>query len=74
MNPDRPVNLPLPRLALAMPVTAVASILHRITGIVLFVGVAYLCYLLDLGNGRPRWFRAGRGGVGTLPSANSGCG
>ena len=47
MNSDRPVNLPLPRLALAMPVTAVASILHRITGVVLFVGVFFLCYLLD---------------------------
>ena len=47
MNPDRPVNLPLFRLAMAMPVTAVASILHRITGIVLFVGVFFLCYLLD---------------------------
>ena len=47
MNPDRPVNLPLSRLALAMPVTAVASILHRITGVVLFVGVFFLCYLLD---------------------------
>lgn len=30
-----------------MPVTAVASILHRITGVVLFVGVFFLCYLLD---------------------------
>lgn len=47
MNSDRPVNLPLPRLALAMPVTAVASILHRITGVVLFGGVFFLCYLLD---------------------------
>ena len=47
MNPDRPVNLPLSRLALAMPVTAVASILHRITGVVLFGGLFFLCYLLD---------------------------
>lgn len=48
MHPDRPVNLPLPRLAAAMPVTAVASILHRIAGIVLFAGTLFLCYLLDL--------------------------
>lgn len=48
MHPDRPVNLPLPRLAAAMPVTAVASILHRITGIVLFAGTLFLCYVLDL--------------------------
>ena len=48
MNPDRPVNLSLPRLALAMPVTAVASFLHRITGVVLFAGTFFLCYLFDL--------------------------
>ncbi len=47
MNPDRPVSLPLSRLALAMPVTALTSILHRITGVVLFAGVFFLCYLLD---------------------------
>lgn len=47
MDSDRPVNLPLARLALAMPVTAVVSILHRVTGVVLFVGMFFLCYLLD---------------------------
>ena len=31
-----------------MPVTAVASILHRATGLVLFFGLFYLVYLLDL--------------------------
>ena len=56
MNPDRPVSLPLSRLALAMPVTAVASILHRITGIVLFVGVAFLCYLLERATAGPAGF------------------
>lgn len=34
-----------------MPVTATASILHRMTGVVLFVGAFYLCYLLDLSLG-----------------------
>lgn len=47
MTAERPVNLSLLGLFAAMPVTAVASILHRISGIVLFVGVLYLCYLLD---------------------------
>ena len=56
MNPDRPVNLPLSRLALAMPVTAAASILHRITGIVLFAGVFFLCYLLDRATTDPAGF------------------
>ena len=48
MSRDRPVSLPLPQLFAAMPVTAVASILHRISGIGLFVGALYPCYLLDL--------------------------
>ena len=51
MIAERPVNLSLPGLFAAMPVTAVASILHRITGMVLFVGTIYLCYLLDLALG-----------------------
>ena len=48
MPAERPVNLPLARLFAAMPVTAVASVAHRVTGIVLFVGVLYLAYLLHL--------------------------
>lgn len=31
-----------------LPVTAIASITHRITGIVVFGGTAFLLYLLDL--------------------------
>ncbi len=30
-----------------MPVTAIVSILHRITGIILFVGLAFLFYAFD---------------------------
>ena len=56
MNPHRPVNLPLPRLAMAMPITAVASILHRITGVVLFVGMIFVFYLLDLAMGSAAGF------------------
>ena len=47
MNAERPINLPLPSLFAAMPITATASILHRITGIVLFIGSPFLFYLLD---------------------------
>ena len=43
--------MPLVGLFAAMPVTAVASILHRATGIVLFAGALYLCWLLDLALG-----------------------
>ncbi len=31
-----------------MPVTALVSILHRVTGIILFVGLAFLFYAFDL--------------------------
>lgn len=31
-----------------LPVTAVASITHRITGVALFAGLAYLLWLLDM--------------------------
>ena len=39
-----------------MPVTAVASILHRIAGVALFVGAVFLCYLLDLALESPAGF------------------
>ena len=48
MNSERPVNLPLPSLFLNMPVTAVVSILHRLSGVGLFLGVIYVLYLADL--------------------------
>jgi succinate dehydrogenase subunit C (EC 1.3.5.1) len=31
-----------------MPVTAIVSILHRITGIILFIGLVFLFYAFDL--------------------------
>ncbi len=46
MRPERPINLSLARFR--WPVTAIASITHRISGILLFLGFAYLLYLLDL--------------------------
>ena len=48
MSSERPVNLPLPSLFLRMPVTAVVSILHRLSGAALFVGVIYVFYLAEL--------------------------
>ena len=44
MQSARPVFLDL--LKIRFPVTAIASILHRISGVVVFVGVPYLLYLL----------------------------
>lgn len=46
MNSKRPVNLDLRTIQL--PITAYTSIAHRISGVILFLGVAVLLYALDL--------------------------
>ena len=49
MNPnqkERPVYLSLTQFR--FPVTAIASIAHRITGMLLFLGIGYLLWLLSL--------------------------
>ena len=46
MQSHRPVNLALTKFS--FPLAALASITHRITGILLFAGVAVLLYLVDL--------------------------
>lgn len=46
MNSQRPVNLDLRTIKL--PVTAYASILHRISGVILFFGLLILLYVLEL--------------------------
>ncbi|KPH02412.1 MULTISPECIES: succinate dehydrogenase, cytochrome b556 subunit [Pseudomonas] len=45
MNSQRPVNLDLRTIKL--PVTAYTSILHRISGVILFVSLAIMLYALD---------------------------
>lgn len=45
MKTDRPINLAL--LTFKYPLAALVSITHRITGVFLFVGIAFLLYLLD---------------------------
>jgi len=45
MKTDRPINLALTKFS--FPLAAIASITHRITGVLLFVGIAFLLYLLD---------------------------
>ena len=42
---QRPVNLDLRTIKL--PITAYTSILHRISGVILFVGIAVLLFALD---------------------------
>ena len=46
MNTNRPVNLDL--ATVKFPITAIVSILHRITGVVLLAGILLLMWLLDL--------------------------
>lgn len=51
---ERPVYLSLSDPA--WPITAIASIAHRITGMLLFVGLAYLLWLLNLALSSPAGF------------------
>lgn len=46
MNDNRPVNLDLSKFSFPLP--AITSIIHRITGVALFVAVAFMLYALDL--------------------------
>ena len=61
---ERPVSLPLPSLFAAMPITAVASIAHRIAGVALFFGGLFLCYLLDVALDGPAGFERASAIVG----------
>jgi succinate dehydrogenase / fumarate reductase cytochrome b subunit len=45
VNKKRPVNLDIATLKL--PITAYVSILHRVSGVFLFAGVAVLLWMLD---------------------------
>ena len=48
-NDHRPINVdPSDLMAFAWPITAIASILHRVAGVVLFVGIAFGLYALDI--------------------------
>jgi succinate dehydrogenase / fumarate reductase cytochrome b subunit len=56
MKTERPVYLSLTQFG--WPVTAIASITHRITGVLLFVGIAFLLWLLSLALESPDGFAA----------------
>lgn len=45
MNKKRPVNLEI--TTIHFPINAIVSILHRVSGVFLFAGVAVLMWLLD---------------------------
>lgn len=46
VNHQRPINLDL--ATLKFPSTAIASILHRISGVLIFLGLPFLLYMLGL--------------------------
>ena len=56
VNSKRPVNLDLRTIKL--PVTAYTSILHRISGVILFVGISIMLYALDKSLGSEEGFAA----------------
>lgn len=56
MKTERPVYLSLTQFG--WPVTAIASITHRITGVLLFVGIAFLLWLLSMALESPEGFAA----------------
>ena len=51
---SRPVNLDLQTMR--FPLTAIASILHRVSGVITFVAVAILLWLLNLSLSSPKGF------------------
>ncbi|WP_409202815.1 succinate dehydrogenase cytochrome b556 subunit [Vibrio sp. SS-MA-C1-2] len=46
MKKNRPVNLDLQTVR--FPITAIASILHRVSGVIVFISIAILLWLLNL--------------------------
>ncbi len=54
MNDTRPVNLDLSTIKL--PITAITSILTRISGVINFVSVGIMLYLLDMSLSGPEGF------------------
>ncbi|MBW7982575.1 succinate dehydrogenase cytochrome b556 subunit [Enterobacillus tribolii] len=51
---QRPVNLDLQTIR--FPVTAIASILHRVTGVITFIAIGILLWLLGLSLSSPEGF------------------
>ncbi|WP_318440873.1 succinate dehydrogenase cytochrome b556 subunit [Photobacterium leiognathi] len=56
VNKPRPVNLDLQTIR--FPLTAIASILHRVSGVITFVSLAILLWLLNLSLSSPDGFAA----------------
>ena len=63
MNRDRPVNISPTSY---LPVIAVVSFTHRVTGVLVFIGTAYLIYLLDVALRSPAGFSDAKAVLNTL--------
>ena len=66
VNDKRPVNLNL--TSIRLPVTAVASILHRVSGVFIFFGLAVLLWLLELSLASAAGFAEVQSIMTTLPA------
>lgn len=62
MKTERPVDIVL--WPFYWPLAAITSITHRITGVALFVAIAFMLYLLDLALSSPSGFEAARALMG----------
>ncbi|WP_201745086.1 succinate dehydrogenase, cytochrome b556 subunit [Aidingimonas lacisalsi] len=58
MNSKRPVNLDLSTITFPLP--ALTSIAHRITGVILFIGLVFAFWALDTSLSSPQGFEAVR--------------
>ncbi len=66
MNKQRPVYLDLPQIQ--FPATAIASILHRVSGVILFVALAILLWLLSLSLDSAQGFDQAKSLLSSLPA------
>lgn len=61
---QRPVNLDL--TTIRFPITAIASILHRVSGVITFVAVGILLWLLGLSLSSPEGFQTASSIMGSF--------
>ncbi len=62
----RPINVdPADLMRFAWPVTALASITHRISGVIIFVGIAFALFAFDLSMSSEESFNALAGMLGS---------
>lgn len=64
LKKQRPVNLDL--TTIRFPVTAIASILHRVSGVITFVAVGILLWLLGLSLSSPEGFQTASSIMGSF--------